>query len=579
MENMTSACGSPAGTGYVVRHNPFAYYGDIVTNATRCARVVPAGIDDRALLDDLGSASNASNYMWLTPNLCNDMDVCPVAAGDAYLSNLVPKILGSPVFTTERAALFITFDEAANGRGTPAIYTVWSGPAAKVGYSSSVSYNHFSHLATVEANWNLPTLNTNDSGARNMSEFFVGSPPDFSLSASPWSLSFIAGGSAMSNVSLQSQNGFQGAVTIDATSSPAGVTAVCSPSVIHGGEPSACTMTSSAAGSFDVTVSGTAGARVNHVTIHIQVIGRLSAQIGSPSSTFTGQSVDFLGSALGGQSPYNYSWQLGDQSTMTGDRVSHVYSSEGVYRVNLTIDDGSGQVALASKDLTVARSTPGVLTEAATAFEDVRATLHGDLRNLGEATTVIVGFLYGLDPTLSGATNWTSGPASRAGVYASLGTGLTPNTTYYFGPWATGHGFTTRGSMSVDTTPPVVSLEDPSPVVTSSFPVHWTGSDAGSGIAGYEIQVDGGAFQTVGIATSVTLDLADGVHTFTVRATDVAGNKETQTRSVSVDTNPFSPFGPLAGLPLFLLLLALAIAVTVLLLRRRRRRKGTPAER
>src|SRR5437660_10330797 len=43
MENMTSTCGSPAGTGYVIRHNPFAYYGDIATNATRCARVVPGG--------------------------------------------------------------------------------------------------------------------------------------------------------------------------------------------------------------------------------------------------------------------------------------------------------------------------------------------------------------------------------------------------------------------------------------------------------------------------------------------------------------------------------------------------------
>jgi len=124
----------------------------------------------------------------------------------------------------------------------------------------------------------------------------------------------------------------------------------------------------------------------------------------------------------------------------------------------------------------------------------------------------------------------------------------------------------------------VLSLEDPSRMTTSSFPVHWTGSDAGSGIAGYEIQVDGGAFQSVGIATNVTLALADGVHTFTVRVTDVAGNRETQTRSVSVDTNPFSPFGPFAGLPLFLLLLALAIAVTVLLLRRRRKGKRTPTE-
>src|SRR5256884_3184238 len=320
MENMTSTCGSPAGTGYVVRHNPFAYYGDIVTNATRCARVVPAGIDDRALLDDLGSASNASNYMWLTPNLCNDMDVCPVAAGDAYLSNLVPKILGSPVFTTERAALFITFDEAANGRGTPAIYTVWSGPAAKVGYTSSVSYNHFSHLATVEANWNLPALNANDSGARNMSEFFVGSQPDFSLSASPWSLSFIAGGSAMSNVSLQSQNGFQGAVTLDATSSPAGGTAVCSPSAISGGEAPPGRMSSPVAGPFDVTVSGTAGTRVNRVTIHVQVIALLSAQFTfSPSSPFAGEPVDFSASAAGCPRPYDYSWLRRDAATISGD--------------------------------------------------------------------------------------------------------------------------------------------------------------------------------------------------------------------------------------------------------------------
>src|SRR5438552_1218860 len=341
MENMTSTCGSPAGPGYVIRHNACAYYGDIATNATRCARVVPAEIDDRALLDDLGSPSNASDYMWLTPNVCNDMDVCPVAAGDAYLSTLIPKILGSTVFTTERAALFITFDEAAQGRGAPAIYTLWSGPAAKVGYTSSVPYNHFSHLATIEANWNLPPLNANDSGARNMSEFFVGSQPDFSLSASPWSLSFIEGGSGVSNVGVHPQNGFQGAVTLDATASPVGVTAVCTPSVISAGASSACAMSSSTAGSFDVTVSGTAGTGVNRVTIHVQVIGLLSAQFTfSPSNPFSSEPVDFSGSAAGGQSPYDYSWQLGDESTMTGDRVSHVYSSEGAYRVNLTIHDG-----------------------------------------------------------------------------------------------------------------------------------------------------------------------------------------------------------------------------------------------
>src|SRR5206468_4114205 len=76
---------------------------------------------------------------------------------------------------------------------------------------------------------------------------------------------------------------------------------------------------------------------------------------------------------------------------------------------------------------------------------------HGNLRALGEGKTVIVGFRYGLDPALSGAANWTTGPASTSGRYASLVTDLTPNTTYFFEAWATGHGFTTGGIMSFTT--------------------------------------------------------------------------------------------------------------------------------
>src|SRR5204862_6282286 len=91
----------------------------------------------------------------------------------------------------------------------------------------------------------------------------------------------------------------------------------------------------------------------------------------------------------------------------------------------------------------------------------------------------------------------------------------------------------------------------------------------------YKIQIDDGPFMTVGLVTNVTLVLADGHHTFAVRATDLTGNVETQTRYVSVDTNLFGVFRPFAGLPIFLLLNALAIAVTVLVLRRRRKGKGT----
>jgi hypothetical protein len=175
MEAMPSACfGSDSSDGqYVVRHNPFVYYANIATNPTRCARVVPAGAGDQALLDDLASMTTASNYLWLTPTICNDMHSCPIATGDAYLAGLVPKILDSLVFRTLRAALFVTFDE---GYGQP-IYTVWAGPVAKAAFTSSVAYDHHSLLATIEANWNLAPLTTNDRNAATMAEFFAGQPP------------------------------------------------------------------------------------------------------------------------------------------------------------------------------------------------------------------------------------------------------------------------------------------------------------------------------------------------------------------------------------------------------------------
>src|SRR2546427_9800209 len=116
MEDMPSNCYAGNSGNYAVRHNPFVYYNDIVSNSMRCNQVVPAGTGDSALIHDLGSTSTASNYMWLTPNTCNDMHDCSIGTGDAYLADLVQRILSSPVFTNQRAALYITFDE---GYGQP----------------------------------------------------------------------------------------------------------------------------------------------------------------------------------------------------------------------------------------------------------------------------------------------------------------------------------------------------------------------------------------------------------------------------------------------------------------------------
>jgi len=173
-ESMPSNCFSGNQYPYAVKHNPFVYYKDIATNASRCARVIPSGTSNQALLNDLNSTATASNYMWLTPNLCHDMHDCNVTAGDNFLASLVPQILNSTVFQTQRATLFITFDEDGGGRGSPNIFTIWAGPAARHGFTSNVAHNHYSALRTIEANWNLTPLNGNDTAAVPMIEFFPG---------------------------------------------------------------------------------------------------------------------------------------------------------------------------------------------------------------------------------------------------------------------------------------------------------------------------------------------------------------------------------------------------------------------
>jgi len=159
---------------YAARHDPFVYFDDITTSSARCARIVPANsvisssqeTDDK-LLSDLSSASTASNFIWLTPNTLDDMHDTSVSFGDTYLAGMVPQILNSTIFKTQKAALFVTFDE---DDGSP-LYATFSGPIVKTHYQSSVSYNHYSFLWTVENNWGLACL-VNDCGQTAMTEFF-----------------------------------------------------------------------------------------------------------------------------------------------------------------------------------------------------------------------------------------------------------------------------------------------------------------------------------------------------------------------------------------------------------------------
>ena len=161
MEDMPSPCFTGASSGnYAMKHDPFMYYNDIRNNAARCAaHVVPFS----QFSGDMNSGQ-VPNFVWITPNMCNDMHDCSVATGDAWLRSVVPTITGSAAFRNG-GALFITWDEGSSSAGCCGdswgghVPTLVISPRAIPGYRSGVAENHYGLLRTIEDAFRLGHLN------------------------------------------------------------------------------------------------------------------------------------------------------------------------------------------------------------------------------------------------------------------------------------------------------------------------------------------------------------------------------------------------------------------------------------
>ena len=243
-------------------HFPFLSYTTITNDSARCANLLPGSYNEVISAFDAGT-----NFIWLTPNDCNNMHSCSVATGDAWIQSWVPNLLLA--MASKRAALIIMFDEAYTS--PPDIYMSFSGPATKLAYKSTASYNHYSLLKLVEDVWGGGNLGQGDVTAPSPLEFFNSGGPDFALSANPTSVSFVAGQSATSTISLHSTGGFSGPVDLTATSAPGGINVSCVPSSISGTQTSTCTVGGSTPGSYTVTVTGTNGSLVHTTSIGVTV--------------------------------------------------------------------------------------------------------------------------------------------------------------------------------------------------------------------------------------------------------------------------------------------------------------------
>ncbi len=129
--------------------------------------------------------------------------------------------------------------------------------------------------------------------------------PDFSVAASPTSLTIAQGSSGTSTITVTSLNGFNAATTLSASGLPSGVTAAFSTNPVtppaNGSATSTLTLTASATattGPATVTITGTSGSTTHSTTIALTVTssGGGGLQTATYSSTFKAPSCGSVGS-------------------------------------------------------------------------------------------------------------------------------------------------------------------------------------------------------------------------------------------------------------------------------------------
>lgn len=104
----------PLGDQYASRHDPFVYFHSIIDSPACATHVVNLNL----LPNDLKSEFATPNFVFVTPNLCDDGHDSPCVNGqpgglvsaDAFLQKWIPLITASPAYQRD-GLIVITFDE------------------------------------------------------------------------------------------------------------------------------------------------------------------------------------------------------------------------------------------------------------------------------------------------------------------------------------------------------------------------------------------------------------------------------------------------------------------------------------
>jgi hypothetical protein len=162
-EDMPSPCfPGPEKDNYAIKHNPFMYFKPIRLSKDRCTNdIVPF----TQLSTDI-AAGALPNFMFITPNLCNDAHDCPLSTADAWLRNFMGQITPALEKDGQPYLVIVTWDEGQGdhtccGIPEPAggrVATILVSPQVQSGFNDDTPYNHYSILKTIEESWHLDYL-------------------------------------------------------------------------------------------------------------------------------------------------------------------------------------------------------------------------------------------------------------------------------------------------------------------------------------------------------------------------------------------------------------------------------------
>ncbi|MFF1279634.1 alkaline phosphatase family protein [Streptomyces sp. NPDC058299] len=138
---------------YARKHNPWFGFSNVPVSSAKTFAQFPADY------------STLPKVSFVVPNLCSDMHDCSVSTGDTWLKNNLGAY--ATWARTHNSLLVVTFDEDNRLSGNR-IPTVLYGQPVTAGSSSSVTYNHYDLLRTLEDTQGLSTHAGNAAGAKDI---------------------------------------------------------------------------------------------------------------------------------------------------------------------------------------------------------------------------------------------------------------------------------------------------------------------------------------------------------------------------------------------------------------------------